>query len=79
MDVPAVSLWREVKEQGRQVARVREAAKGIDREAATAAAERIKAQREEREAEQRQKEAQEREADQRQKEQTRGRSRGREF
>jgi len=113
-DVPAVSLWREVKEQARQVAqvaeemagqvrgwidrtaerareqvqpegpelarveggverkdsepqsladRMREAAKGIDWDAATVAAERVRALREGREAEQRQKEMQKREVE----------------
>jgi len=137
-DVPAVSLWREVKEQAVEVARVaeelagqarewiertaerarerlqpegpgeaasgkadkpepaeieaerdddsepqsladrmREAAKGIDRDAATVAAERVRTLREGREEEQRQKEMQEREAEkQRQQERSRGRDRG---
>lgn len=58
--------------------RMREASKGIDRDAATVAAERVRTLREGREADRQQKEMQEREAEkQRQQEQTRGPSRGR--
>ena len=58
--------------------RMRDAAKGIDRDAATLAAERVRAIREGREADRQQKEMQEREAEkQRQREQERERNRGR--
>jgi hypothetical protein len=57
--------------------RMREAAKSIDREAATVAAERVRTLREGREADRQQKEMQEREAEkQRQQEQERSRGRG---
>ena len=58
--------------------RMREAAQGIDRDAATVAAERVRTLREGREADRQQKEMQEREAEkQRQQEQERDRNRGR--
>ena len=60
--------------------RLREAAKGIDRDAATVAAERVKSLREGREADRQQKEQEAREVErQRQQEQERGRSRGMDF
>ena len=58
--------------------RLREAAKGIDRDTATTAAERVRSQREEREADRQQKEQEAREVEkQRQQELERGRGRGR--
>lgn len=68
---------QEIEEPQSLADRLREAAKGIDRETATAAAERVKSLREGREAEQQQKEAREVEKQREQeREQTRGRDRG---
>ena len=71
---------REIEEPQSLADRLREAAKGIDRDTATAAAERLTSMREGREAEERQKAEQEREVErQRQQKQERGRDRGMDF
>ena len=74
---PEPEAEREDSEPRSLADRMREAAKGIDRDAATVAAERVRTLREGREADRQQKEMQEREAEkQRQREQERGRDRG---
>ncbi len=75
---PEPEVEREGSEPRSLADRMREAAKGIDRDAATVAAERVRTLREGREADRQQKEMQEREAEkQRQQEQERERNRGR--